>query len=483
MLVTALAPHIGYDRAAEIAKKAHQRGHHAARGGARPRLRQREGFRSLGEARRHDRAQGVNRRALHHRRPARWRCPHGAEGGVLSEACSGASRSAATPPSHIFGTIHDADARLARPAAAGAARLCARPHAAGRVPAGRLHARALHRGGTVPERQTLEENIGAEDFERAVEALGADRPDARSGQQAQALGRADQSARSAADAPEEASMRADRDARARRLAVDQIEGVEEQIFTFDECPMQTQVALLRHSLAHRDELRRARHETHPGRVSGARPGAIWRLREAIHRPLSGGRRAPGSHDQAGDLRPQRRDGLPHAARVAPRRRVRRGGGAAPVWRAAACSRCWSKMAITLRGFIDAGHADFRPGQQHAGAGRGGAAGGGRHQQPRRCRRPRSSRGRAALRRQSSSTRNSPAARRSTPRSPGRSNGSGRAWWRSPASCASSRPKFVRALRGACSISIRRCCRRSPGSTRMSGRSPRASSSTAAPCTS
>ena len=41
MLVTALAPHIGYDRAAEIAKKAHREGSTLARGRARARLRER----------------------------------------------------------------------------------------------------------------------------------------------------------------------------------------------------------------------------------------------------------------------------------------------------------------------------------------------------------------------------------------------------------------------------------------------------------
>ena len=39
MLVTALNPHIGYDKAAEIAKKAHREGDHAQGGSARARLR------------------------------------------------------------------------------------------------------------------------------------------------------------------------------------------------------------------------------------------------------------------------------------------------------------------------------------------------------------------------------------------------------------------------------------------------------------
>jgi uncharacterized protein YbaP (TraB family) len=43
-------------------------------------------------------------------------------------------------------------------------------------------------------------------------------------------------------------------ARERRMAVVQIEETEEQVFTFDELPMASQVALLKHGLAHREEL-------------------------------------------------------------------------------------------------------------------------------------------------------------------------------------------------------------------------------------
>ena len=48
MLVTALNPHIGYDKAAKIAKKAHRSGTHPARGGARFGLAQRRAVRRLG---------------------------------------------------------------------------------------------------------------------------------------------------------------------------------------------------------------------------------------------------------------------------------------------------------------------------------------------------------------------------------------------------------------------------------------------------
>jgi hypothetical protein len=43
-------------------------------------------------------------------------------------------------------------------------------------------------------------------------------------------------------------------ARARNLRVVGLEGIEEQIAVFDRIPLDTQVALLRHALDHRDEL-------------------------------------------------------------------------------------------------------------------------------------------------------------------------------------------------------------------------------------
>src|SRR5213075_428160 len=67
-------------------------------------------------------------------------------------------------------------------------------------------------------------------------------------------------------------------ARARRMPIEQIEGVEEQIFTFDELPMESQVALLKHSLAHRDELAALAEETMQAYLARDL-GRIWGLRE------------------------------------------------------------------------------------------------------------------------------------------------------------------------------------------------------------
>jgi uncharacterized protein YbaP (TraB family) len=67
-------------------------------------------------------------------------------------------------------------------------------------------------------------------------------------------------------------------ARERRLPCWQIEGVEEQIFTFDEFPLDSQVALLKHSLAHMDELLELSARTLDAYLSEDL-AALWRLRE------------------------------------------------------------------------------------------------------------------------------------------------------------------------------------------------------------
>ncbi len=76
-----------------------------------------------------------------------------------------------------------------------------------------------------------------------------------------------------------------------------------------------------------------------------------------------------------------------------------------------------------------------------------------------------------------------ARRTSTPRSPRRSTRASPISSCSPASCASSGRRSSRATRAGCSTSIRRCCRRIRGCTRIAARWPTACASTAAPCTS
>lgn len=158
------------------------------------------------------------------------------------------------PASHVFGTIHDADARLAGlPRPVGAALARAKSLMLEFLPDAYTAERFLE-AALFEEGHTLEGTIGAEDFARVVELL------APTGLTREMMNRLKpwgalinlRSPRSADGATLDAQLLSA--ARARRLPVLQIEGVEEQIFTFDECPMATQVALLRHAVRHRDEL-------------------------------------------------------------------------------------------------------------------------------------------------------------------------------------------------------------------------------------
>jgi hypothetical protein len=182
-------------------------------------------------------------------------------------------------PSHVYGTIHVADPRVAElPAVVRQRFATAKSLMLEFVPDAYSRERFLE-AAMFLDRQTLEEKIGPEDFERAVEHLG---PIGLSREVVNKLKpwgvllnlrnpkRADQGAPLDSQLVELA--------RERRLPLHQIEGVEEQIFTFDEFPMESQVALLKHSLAHRDELAALAERTLEAYLAGDL-AAIWRLRE------------------------------------------------------------------------------------------------------------------------------------------------------------------------------------------------------------
>jgi uncharacterized protein YbaP (TraB family) len=182
------------------------------------------------------------------------------------------------PPSHIFGTIHDADARVVDlPAPAAAAFSHSRTLMVEFLPDAYTRERFTE-AALFPDRQTLEEKIGAEDFARVVEELAPTGLDREVIGRLKPWGALINLRHPPAEAPESLDARLIGQARARRLAVFQMEGVEEQIFAFDECPMDTQVALLKHTLAHRDELLALEGEII--RAYLARDlTTIWRLRE------------------------------------------------------------------------------------------------------------------------------------------------------------------------------------------------------------
>lgn len=156
--------------------------------------------------------------------------------------------------SHVFGTIHDADARLARlpapvsQAFAGAKSLMLE-FLPDRYAAGRFLDAALFEDG-----RTLEQQIGAEDFARVVEMLSPAGLPRELINRLKPWGALLNLRNPRVREAETLDAQLISLAQARRLPLFQIEAVEEQIFTFDECPMATQVALLRHSLRHRAEL-------------------------------------------------------------------------------------------------------------------------------------------------------------------------------------------------------------------------------------
>ena len=183
-------------------------------------------------------------------------------------------------PSHVYGTIHDADARLAElPASVSGSFERARSLMLEFLPDAYTRERFIE-AALFLDRQTLEDKIGAQDFARVLEELapiGLSREFVNKLKPWGALINL-RAARGDGAATLEAQLL--QRARARRMAVAQIEGVEEQIFTFDECPMESQVALLKHSLAHRAELVELANRT-MGAYLERDLAAIWRLREAF----------------------------------------------------------------------------------------------------------------------------------------------------------------------------------------------------------
>ncbi len=184
-----------------------------------------------------------------------------------------------TRPSYVYGTIHVADARLAQlPPPVRRALDGARSVMLEFVPDGYTRERFME-AAMFLDRQTLEGTIGKQDFERALEVLapiGLPREVVNKLKPWGVLLNLRDPQRGEDATPLDTQLI--EIARQRRLPLDQIEGVEEQIFTFDEFPMDSQVALLRHSLEHRAELAELAQRTLVAYLARDLR-ALWRLRE------------------------------------------------------------------------------------------------------------------------------------------------------------------------------------------------------------
>jgi uncharacterized protein len=186
-------------------------------------------------------------------------------------------------PSHVFGTLHAADARLAgfpSPVrkAFDASRSLMLEYVADEYGRQRFLEAAMF-----IDRRTLEATIGAEDFERAYESLrptGLTREFVNKLKPWGVLLNLRSSWQPAAAATPDAQLLAL--ALERRVPVSQIEETEEQVFTFDELPMDSQVALLRHGLAHRAALAQLAELTLEAYLA-RNLAALWRMQEAFAR--------------------------------------------------------------------------------------------------------------------------------------------------------------------------------------------------------
>ena len=182
-------------------------------------------------------------------------------------------------PSHVYGTIHVAHPRLVElPAVVQREFDAAKSLMLEFVPDAYSRERFVEASMFIGS-QTLEQTIGKEDFERAVEVLGPiglSRDVVNKLKPWGVLINLRNPQRAAQGVPLDSQLL--EAARARRLPLSQIEGVEEQIFTFDEFPMASQIALLKHSLAHVDELDALAQRTFDAYLAGDL-AAIWRLRE------------------------------------------------------------------------------------------------------------------------------------------------------------------------------------------------------------
>jgi uncharacterized protein YbaP (TraB family) len=187
------------------------------------------------------------------------------------------------PPSHVFGTLHAADARLAElPAAVRLAFDASRSLMLEYVADPYGNERFLE-AAMFLDRRTLQETIGREDFERAYELLkpvGLTREFVNKMKPWGVLLNLRNSWQPAAAPTPDAQLYAL--ALERRMAVAQVEEIEEQVFTFDELPMASQVALLRHGLAHLEELAALAERTLQAYLARDL-GAIWHAQQEFAR--------------------------------------------------------------------------------------------------------------------------------------------------------------------------------------------------------
>jgi len=188
-------------------------------------------------------------------------------------------RAPGAPPSHVFGTLHAADARLAELPAPVRKTFDGSKSLMLEYVADAYGKERFLEAAMFLDRRTLEETIGREDFERAYRSMqpaGLTREFVNKLKPWGVLLNLRSSWQPATAATPDAQLLAL--ALERRMTVAQVEETEEQVFTFDELPMASQVALLRHGLEHREELAMVAERTLQAYLARDL-AAIWRAQE------------------------------------------------------------------------------------------------------------------------------------------------------------------------------------------------------------
>ena len=155
------------------------------------------------------------------------------------------------PASHVFGTIHLADARVAEPREAVLVALARSRTLAIEVAVDAMVDPSVFDLEQLADGQQLESLIGADTYARTRQVLAGrgvpERVIARMKPWAAMMAVVSAGPRDASLALDSRLLAA---ARRARLRVEALELVEEQIASFDALPMASQVALLKHALAH-----------------------------------------------------------------------------------------------------------------------------------------------------------------------------------------------------------------------------------------
>ncbi|MEW6690518.1 MAG: TraB/GumN family protein [Pseudomonadota bacterium] len=159
------------------------------------------------------------------------------------------------PPSYVFGTIHLADPRVLDIPEPVRQALARSRSFAMEAPKGGAHGWRMYEAAQLPEGQGLEAFVGSETFGKLRRMLAARAiPESLIARLKPWAALANITVTPEDYEGETLDQKLFGMARARRLKIEALEGTEEHISVFDGIPLETQVAMLRHTVEQRDYL-------------------------------------------------------------------------------------------------------------------------------------------------------------------------------------------------------------------------------------